>query len=256
MTDAERSDLGTDESSERGEVAPGNSADQAYELVEAYDRITRECELFDYEAFADSVIEQVGDRARVLELCVGTGSVAEALADRGCTVVGIDLSQEMLDAAAKRLKGKGVDLIHDSASDFNLDGEVFDAVVIHSGHMIASDTEVGLYINTSDLSMIPKTLEAASRHLRTHGRLIMNVEGWSDFRRDLPDGSYYDGRIVEDTDGYGTRFHRFFDAHDETTHRETVVRQPRIPLELFKEIAEAYGATTSSIIGNNLVVAF
>src|SRR5947209_394608 len=41
---------------------------------------------------------------RVLDVATGTGMVAFALAERGCAVVGLDQSEEMLSAARAKLR--------------------------------------------------------------------------------------------------------------------------------------------------------
>jgi ubiquinone/menaquinone biosynthesis C-methylase UbiE len=52
---------------------------------------------------AEAIDAHLGDAERVLELGVGTGAVAVALAERGRTVVGVDLSAEMLERAVGRI---------------------------------------------------------------------------------------------------------------------------------------------------------
>ena len=52
---------------------------------------------------ADAIEPHLGTAARILEVGVGTGAVAVALSERDRTVLGLDLSAEMLEHAAGRL---------------------------------------------------------------------------------------------------------------------------------------------------------
>ncbi len=69
-----------------------------------------------------------GPRDLVLDVATGTGAVARELIRRkGCTLVGLDQSQEMLAEARRRL-GPGVELVQGSAESLPFESESFDAV--------------------------------------------------------------------------------------------------------------------------------
>ncbi len=57
----------------------------------------------------DAVLDAVPERGRLLDIGCGTGAEAVALARRGHQVVGIDVSEGMLDLARRRRDEKGVD---------------------------------------------------------------------------------------------------------------------------------------------------
>lgn len=65
---------------------------------------------------------------RILDLCCGTGQLAEFFAGNGYTVVGIDSSAAMLAKAEQRctdqIKAGAVRLVHAEATDFIVDGQV------------------------------------------------------------------------------------------------------------------------------------
>lgn len=48
--------------------------------------------------------------AKILDVGCGTGNFSIKLAELGCEVVGIDVSQNMLDEANNKIKGKGLDI--------------------------------------------------------------------------------------------------------------------------------------------------
>jgi 2-polyprenyl-3-methyl-5-hydroxy-6-metoxy-1,4-benzoquinol methylase len=68
----------------------------------------------------------VGDGDRVLDVATGTGSVAAAAASRGAEVTGVDISEEMLELARRRVP-QGRFLAAD-AEELEV-GERFDAVI-------------------------------------------------------------------------------------------------------------------------------
>ena len=65
---------------------------------------------------------------RVLDVGCGGGILSEALAERGATVVGIDLAESALQAAEAHLAGQAVEYRLESSRDAVARGEVFDAV--------------------------------------------------------------------------------------------------------------------------------
>ena len=76
-------------------------------LAESYDRLTNDV---NYDAVVDfyfSVLQREGLTPRtVVDLACGTGSVTVRLADRGLSVVGVDLSEEMLCVATSKIAGR------------------------------------------------------------------------------------------------------------------------------------------------------
>jgi demethylmenaquinone methyltransferase / 2-methoxy-6-polyprenyl-1,4-benzoquinol methylase len=83
-------------------------------------------------ALVDAVDPRPGDR--VLDVATGTGMVAAALVRRaGCTVVGLDQSQEMLDRARERLAGDPalrdrITLVRAAAESLPFEDGAFDAL--------------------------------------------------------------------------------------------------------------------------------
>ena len=73
-------------------------------LAESYDRLTNDV---NYEAVVDfyfDILRREGLSPRTAaDLACGTGSVAMLLADRGLSVVGVDLSPEMLSMASEKI---------------------------------------------------------------------------------------------------------------------------------------------------------
>ena len=106
-----------------------------------------------------------GERGRALELAIGTGRVALALAARGVEVHGIDLSEAMVS----RLRAKpGGDAIPVTIGDFtsvDMGAGTFDLVYLvfnTIGNVASQDAQVA-------------TFENAARHLRTGGCFVIET---------------------------------------------------------------------------------
>jgi pyrroloquinoline quinone (PQQ) biosynthesis protein C/SAM-dependent methyltransferase len=113
---------------------------------------------------ADFVCEQLvgSEQPKVLDLSVGTGSLARLLADRGMQVTGIDSSAAMLAAAARKVsEGR---FIESDIRSFSL-GDEFDAVVCLDGclHYLEEPQD------------IVRVLRRAKEHLRPGGALIVEL---------------------------------------------------------------------------------
>ncbi|MFE3738430.1 class I SAM-dependent methyltransferase [Streptomyces sp. NPDC059134] len=102
----------------------------------------------------------------VLEVGVGTGVVAAGLAALGRTVRGVDVSQPMLDVAAKRFDGElligdGMALPFDDASQDNV-------VYVHALHLMAD--------MTAALTEAARVLRPGGRVVIRHGDPVADVD--------------------------------------------------------------------------------
>jgi demethylmenaquinone methyltransferase/2-methoxy-6-polyprenyl-1,4-benzoquinol methylase len=83
-----------------------------------------------------------GDRA--LDVCCGTGDLANALAKAGAVATGLDFSHQMLDRAAKRKISDKVDFIQGDAQNLPFDNGSFDIVTIGYGLRNLADWQKGV----------------------------------------------------------------------------------------------------------------
>ncbi len=107
-------------------------------------------------------VEGAGNVTAVLDVCCGTGLMAQQLVARGYRVVGVDGSAMMLDRA-RRLLGPDAVLLRQTLPDLEVEG-TFDAAV---------STFDGLnYLTPAELHA---TLDAVSQRLRVGGWLVFDL---------------------------------------------------------------------------------
>ncbi len=132
-------------------------------------------ELFSKECDGDVqfYLDAAGKFARVLDLGTGTGRVAWPMAEAGCSVVGLDVSKEMLKAAKeKRSKysaatGKRVRFEHGDMANFNLPG-TFDLIISpfrSFNHLIGPGEAL-------------RCLKKIRRHLRPDGKAVLHLRAY------------------------------------------------------------------------------
>ncbi len=146
-----------------------------------------------YEAEADFVDRLIkrearGASATLLDVACGTGRHAARLATLGWSVVGVDISDDMLEAAAGRTNGLGVTLVRQDMAQLDLEKRDFDAAVClfdSIGYAVTNEA-------------IAASLTAIRRHLRADALLILEfwhapamTSGYDPVRVrewDIPDG--------------------------------------------------------------------
>lgn len=143
----------------------GTTTDSLYDSPELYDQFSTGVP-GDVEYFAG-----LARRCRtVLELACGTGRVTAPMAEAGASVVGLDASAAMLEAASKRIAAlpaaarKRVTLAQGDMRGFDL-GRTFPLIVIP-------------YRAFSHLIEVPDQracLECCREHLAPRGRLVVNL---------------------------------------------------------------------------------
>jgi len=122
------------------------------------------------KAVADAIAPHLTDSQRVLEVGIGTGAVAVAMADMGRDVVGIDISPEMLHRAHSRI---GSRVANGNAQALPVpDNSVDNVYIVWVLHLVADPTAVA---------------RECARVLRPGGRLVV-VAGRPDaLSDDMPD---------------------------------------------------------------------
>lgn len=160
--------------------------------------------------------------ATILDLCCGPGRVAVELADLGARVTGVDLAQPLLDQAAERAVGRGVEVewVGADARTFHRDG-AFDAVFnlwtsFGYGDDPADDARVLANVHRSlapDGVLVLETLGKEAIARRPPPRL------WSEYE----DASFIVAQEVVVEPGWDHVTHRWIviDGDDRQEHRLT-----------------------------------
>jgi SAM-dependent methyltransferase len=167
------------------------SASDLYDDPELYDLLFPSAERF--------YVEEAEKRGgRVLELGCGTGRLTVSIAQSGIDIVGVDLSNSMLEAARRKARAAGVDVpfIHADMRDLNLD-EQFATILIPGNSL--------LHLLTNE--ELKQCLAAVRRHLTPGGQLLFDISKWDMDRYARDPGQRYpaftQGEIsVEETGSY------------------------------------------------------
>ena len=93
-------------------------------LGPTYDRYARLLSLGQDRRWRRFMVSRVPPGSRVLDVATGTGAVALELRRRGCTVVGLDQSPEMLAVA----RARGLDVVEGRAESLPFEDASFDAL--------------------------------------------------------------------------------------------------------------------------------
>jgi ubiquinone/menaquinone biosynthesis C-methylase UbiE len=167
------------------------SESDLYDNPELYDRLFPSAERF--------YLEEAEKRGgRVLELGCGTGRLTLAIAQNGIDIVGVDLSDSMLEAPRRKARAAGVEVpfVHADMRDLNLDGQF--ATILIPGNSL-------LHLLTNQELM--QCLAGVRRHLAPGGRLVFDISKWemSRYARDPAQRypAFTQGEItVEETSSY------------------------------------------------------
>lgn len=135
---------------------------------------------------------------RVLELGCGTGRLTLAIAQGGIDIVGVDLSDSMLEAARRKARAAGVEVpfVHADMRDLNLEGKF--ATILIPGNSL-------LHLLTNE--ELKQCLAGVRRHLWPGGRLLFDISKWEMSRYARDPGQRYpafmqDEITVEETSTY------------------------------------------------------
>ena len=157
---------------------------------------------------------------RVLELGCGSGRLTIPIAQAGVEIVGVDLSQRMLERARAKASMHGVDIqfVEADMRSFDLPDK-FAAILIPGNSLLH-------LVSVDDLR---QCLASVRRHMAPDGRLIFDVSKWSLSRFDAPRHSQFQmGEISVDETGT-------YDAANQVRHIVWHFSKPNQPDYLVTE---------------------
>lgn len=159
-------------------------------IAHIYDKINKD---IDYAAWADfceaTFQKYLAEKPEiVLDLACGTGSMTVELAKRGYDMIGVDLSEDMLNEAYTHSIGKGILYLCQDMRSFELYGTV--------GAAVCCLDSMNYLLTEEDLSACFKTLH---NYLDPDGLLLFDVNTPYKFEHIYSDNAY----ILEDEIDYG-----------------------------------------------------
>ncbi len=112
-----------------------------------------------------AVLHELADGGHALELAIGTGRIALPLASNGTPVAGIELSNAMVEQLRRKPGGEDVPVTIGDMSTATAEGTFSLAYLVFNtiGNLTTQDAQVDCFAN-------------AARHLRPHGRFVIETE--------------------------------------------------------------------------------
>lgn len=205
---------------------------EAYtDFAKIYDALTFDV---DYDAWCDR-LEQLfallPNRPEIIcELGCGTGSIACRLAKRGYSMIGIDLSEDMLNIAREKCEGENVLLLNQDMADFELYGTV-DVFIctLDSVNYLTEDGDFErmlelcrLYLNTGGLLIFDINTEHKIKNILAPETFVYETDDvfytWqSELDGELCD--YYLTFFVR----HGDTYTRFDEVHTERVYKDSEI---------------------------------
>ncbi len=204
---------------------------EAYtDFAKIYDALTFDV---DYDAWAKRITSLLEENkpSIICELGCGTGSITCRLAKMGYSMIGIDLSEDMLGVAREKCEGENVLLLNQDMTDFELYGTV-DAVIctLDSVNYLTEDGDLDamlekcrLYLNTGGLLIFDINTEHKIKNILAPNTFVYETDDvfytWeSSLEGNLCD--YYLTFFVKSNDAY----RRFDEVHTERIYTDDEIK--------------------------------
>ena len=232
---------------------------QYTDFAAIYDRLmTADVDYSAWCVYLEKLFEKNGcEPSLILELGCGTGSMTAALAKRGYSMIGLDISTDMLNIAGQKARDAELDILYlnQDMADFELYGTV-DAVVCtldglnyltEDGDLERTFSLVQLYLNPGGIFVFDMNTEHKIRDIIAPQTFLYDTEDvfytWqSELDGDLCE--YYLTFFVRE--GNGT-YHRFDETHTQRIYTPGMVERALASSGL--ELTGCYEALTLEAAG-------
>jgi SAM-dependent methyltransferase len=162
---------------------------------------------YDYKSIVDNLLQHESYQ-HVLEIGCGTGLILEELANRKhvTSIMGVDLTQSMLEIAQDRLKGfPNVQLSNQDVTKLALDKQ-YGLVFSYGGvwyFVIDGDNEPFLVSHIPDAGANEKGFEHLTKYVNHGGTLLLGIQGpHHDYEKVISNGMTYSQKIDHCEDGF------------------------------------------------------
>lgn len=143
------------------------------DISQCYDAIVN-AGYYDYGAAADSIVQALGSKRKVLELGIGTGLLAEKLIERGLDVSGFDFSKSMLEIAVERL-GPNIKLYEQDVLDLDLP-DTYEAAISYGGVWVGIEDKKCIDSHITNPERNLEGLRRVSHHLAQNSLLLVGIQ--------------------------------------------------------------------------------
>ncbi|MSQ57213.1 MAG: class I SAM-dependent methyltransferase [Limnohabitans sp.] len=180
---------------------------------------------YDYKKIVDGLLMN-GPVHDVLEIGCGTGLILEELAKRqhNITIMGIDLTQAMLDIAQQRLLTfSSVKLEQQNITQMSLN-QKFDFSFSYGGvwyFVNDGDQEPFLVSHISDHAANVAGFSKLANHMKDRSKLLLGIQGpHFDYAKPISNGMVYSQKI--EPNGHGFIKHYYLDDGDRRLMSQTI----------------------------------
>lgn len=156
-------------------------------IARTYDRLNRVMTLSLDRRWRKRAAQCIVSPAKVLDIACGTGDMAIELAKRGCTVTGVDISEEMLAIAKRKAASANFQL---STVNFQLGNA--EALPFDDGEFDAVTCAFGI----RNFVHLEKGLEEMARVMKSGGQLVILELSTPDSKLIRPAYNFYTRYII------------------------------------------------------------
>lgn len=135
----------------------------------------------------EAIINKYEKKKEILDLGCGTGRFTSELAKRGCRMIGLDITDEMLEVARRSAKKANVKVRF-------IKGDVRNFKLKKRMDIIWARGSIGDLVNLNDLKRAFKNIR---NNLLRHGIFIFDVRDYSDFLKTYKNGCHRETRILK-----------------------------------------------------------
>ncbi len=151
-------------------------------VAEEYDELVGDSGDFNHKTYINPVILSILGNVRnrnILDLACGQGYFARILHSKGAHVVGVDISEKLIEIARDKFSELGIRFeVADAAEMNGIESNQFDAVVCN--------------MSFHDIERLSETVDEIARVLRIGGKLAFSMpHPWTDLAKTVKDGENY-----------------------------------------------------------------
>lgn len=134
-------------------------------VANEYDERVGDSGDFNHKTYINPVtLEILGNlrNKRILDLACGQGYFSKILADKGAHVIGVDLSEKLIEKAKEKFNHRNIQfLVRDAADMHGIKSNQFDAVVCN--------------MSFHDIENVSETIDEIARVIQISGKLIFSI---------------------------------------------------------------------------------